>query len=97
MRRKKITACILVAVLLIGALYIVQRLLVPKYQTGIVEGSMVEEYYKDRSDHEVLFVGDCEVYENFSTIELWRKYGMPAGRAGCHIPPHWLCAKGTLV
>lgn len=47
MRRKKITACILVAVLLIGALYIVQRLLVPKYQTGIVEGSMVEEYYKD--------------------------------------------------
>ena len=49
MRRKKITACILVAVLLIGALYIVQRLLVPKYQTGIVEGSMVEEYYKDRS------------------------------------------------
>lgn len=76
MRRKKITACILVAVLLIGALYIVQRLLVPKYQTGIVEGSMVEEYYKDRSDHEVLFVGDCEVYENFSTIELWRKYGI---------------------
>ena len=48
MRRKKITACILVAVLLIGALYIVQRLLVPKYQTGIVEGSMVEEYYKDK-------------------------------------------------
>lgn len=76
MRRKKITACILVDVLLIGALYIVQRLLVPKYQTGIVEGSMVEEYYKDRSDHEVLFVGDCEVYENFSTIELWRKYGI---------------------
>ena len=76
MRRKKITACILVAVLLIGALYIVQRLLVPKYQTGIVEGSMVEEYYKDRSDHEVLFVGDCEVYENFSTIELWRQYGI---------------------
>lgn len=76
MRRKKITACILVVVLLIGALYIVQRLLVPKYQTGIVEGSMVEEYYKDRSDHEVLFVGDCEVYENFSTIEFWRKYGI---------------------
>ena len=66
----------MVVVLLIGALYIVQRLLVPKYQTGIVEGSMVEEYYKDRSDHEVLFVGDCEVYENFSTIELWRKYGI---------------------
>jgi hypothetical protein len=41
-----------------------------------VEGSMIEEYYKDDVDHEVLFVGDCEVYENFSTITLWEKYGI---------------------
>ena len=72
MRRKKITACILVAVLLIGALYIVQRLLVPKYQTGIVEGSMVEEYYKDRSDHEVLFVGDCEAV-SYTHLDVYKR------------------------
>ena len=76
MRKKKITACIIIAALLIGTLYILQRLLIPKYQTGIVEGSMVEEYYDDKSDHEVVFIGDCEVYENFSTIELWKKYGI---------------------
>ena len=76
MKKKRVLAGVLVLVLVIGSLYLLQRLLVPKYQTGIVEGSMVEEYYKDESDHEVLFVGDCEVYENFSTITLWENYGI---------------------
>lgn len=62
--------------LLILLLYVLQRLLVPKYQTGVVEGSMVEEYYKDETKHDVIMVGDCEIYENFSTAELWRKYGI---------------------
>lgn len=76
MKSKRFVAVFLVIILTIGSLYFLQRLLVPKYQTGIVEGSMVEEYYKDKSDHEVLFIGDCEVYENFSTITLWEKYGI---------------------
>ncbi len=74
--KKRIISGILVLVLMLGCLYVAQRLLVPKYQKGIVEGSMIAEYYKDKSDHEVLFVGDCEVYENFSTIELWEDYGI---------------------
>ena len=74
--KKRIIAAVLVCAVTVTALYLLQRLLVPKYQTGIVEGSMIEEYYKDEVDHEVLFVGDCEVYENFSTITLWEKYGI---------------------
>lgn len=74
--KKRIIAGLLVLVLLVGCLAFAERLLMPKYQTGIVEGSMVEEYYKETLDHEVLFVGDCEVYENFSTIELWNDYGI---------------------
>lgn len=74
--KKRIIAAVLVCAFTVTALYLLQRLLVPKYQTGIVEGSMIEEYYKDDVDHEVLFVGDCEVYENFSTITLWEKYGI---------------------
>ena len=76
MKRKRFIAGLLVVALTIGCLWLLQRLLVPKYQTGIVEGSMIEEYYKDESDHEVLFIGDCEVYENFSTITLWENYGI---------------------
>ncbi len=76
MRKKRIISAAVVAVLTVACLYVLQRLVVPKYQRGIVEGSMVEEYYRDESPHEVVFIGDCEVYENFSTIEMWRNYGI---------------------
>lgn len=60
----------------VAALWFLQRLLVPKYQRGVVEGSMIEEYYDSEEPHEVLFLGDCEVYENISTVALYRDYGI---------------------
>ena len=60
----------------LAVLYLLQRLLMPKYQSGIVEGSMIEEYYRDKTEHDVVMIGDCELYENISTVELWRKYGI---------------------
>lgn len=82
MKKKNIIAGLLVFAVTIGALGFLQALLVPKYQTGIVEGSMIEEYYKDESDHEVIFIGDCEIYENFSPITLWEKYGITSYMRG---------------
>lgn len=82
MKKKNIITGLLVFVLTIGMLAFLQALLVPKYQTGIVEGSMIEEYYKDKSDHEVVFIGDCEIYENFSPITLWEKYGITSYMRG---------------
>ncbi|MBR1798016.1 MAG: SGNH/GDSL hydrolase family protein [Clostridiales bacterium] len=58
------------------ALWFLQKLLVPKYQRGVVEGSMIEEYYDSNEPHEVLFLGDCEVYENISTVTLYENYGI---------------------
>lgn len=58
-------------------MWLLQCLLVPKYQKGIVEGGMMAEYYDDLDvPHEVLFLGDCEVYEDISTVELYREYGI---------------------
>lgn len=82
MNKKNIIAGLLVFALTIGTLGFLQALLVPKYQTGIVEGSMIEEYYKDKSDHEVVFIGDCEIYENFSPITLWENYGITSYMRG---------------
>jgi hypothetical protein len=62
--------------LTVFSLWYLQRLLVPKYQRGVVEGSMIEEYYDDEKPHEVIFLGDCEVYENISTVALYRDYGI---------------------
>lgn len=65
-----------ITIIIIGSLYLLQRLLVPKYMSGIVEGAMIEEYYDERKDHDVIFIGDCEVYENFTPAILWEEYGI---------------------
>lgn len=64
-------------VIVVGVLYLLQRLLVPKYVDGIVEGAFVAEYYQEKNkEFDVVFIGDCEVYENFSPVTLWEEYGI---------------------
>ncbi len=70
----KRAAAVLLAAL---SLFLLQRLLMPKYASGIVEGAFIQEYYDEpRKDFDVIFVGDCEVYENFSPAVLWEEYGI---------------------
>ena len=57
-------------------LWLCQALLVPKYASASPEGNLIREYYNEKYDHDVIFVGDCEVYENFSPVTLWREYGV---------------------
>ncbi len=64
------------AVIVVVTLSLLQTLLMPKYVVGITEGAFIAEYYDEVKDHDVIFVGDCEVYENFSPITLWREYGI---------------------
>ena len=65
------------AALVVGSLFLLQRLLVPKYVDDIIEGAFIAEYYREeRKDFDVVFVGDCEVYENFSPVVLWEDYGI---------------------
>ncbi|MBQ7148464.1 MAG: SGNH/GDSL hydrolase family protein [Pseudobutyrivibrio sp.] len=44
--------------------------------SGILEGAMIEEYYDDPTDHNVVFIGDCELYENISPVYLWENFGI---------------------
>lgn len=70
----KITVSLLIAV---TGLFLLQRLLMPKYVDGVVEGALIEEYYREENkDFDVIFIGDCEVYENFSPVVLWQEYGI---------------------
>ena len=56
--------------------YLAQCILMPKY-TGIrKEGALISEYYDEVKDHDVIIIGDCEVYENISPITLWEEYGI---------------------
>lgn len=75
--RKRTAAAVLISVVIIVlALYFLQRLLMPKYMTDVVEGAMVAEYYDEEKDHDVIFIGDCELYENISPVTLWEEYGI---------------------
>lgn len=68
-----VTAVVLVFLLLLS---LATMLLQPKYMADLVEGSMLSQYYRDSGGHDVIFVGDCEVYANFSPMELYREAGI---------------------
>lgn len=68
------TAALLALAVCLGFL---QELFRPKYGYGnIPEGNLIAGYYDEPEGHDLLFIGDCEVYENFSPITLWEEYGI---------------------
>ncbi|MBR3563305.1 MAG: SGNH/GDSL hydrolase family protein [Clostridia bacterium] len=71
----RILAIVIVFVLIAALL---QRLLTPKYMTDLIEGSMVSQYYGEYGDHDVIFLGDCEVYSNYSPLKMFEDYGITA-------------------
>ena len=70
-----VTAVLLIFTLVLSFLTI---LLTPKYMEDLVEGSFVSQYYREAGNHDVIFIGDCEVYANFSPMELYREAGITA-------------------
>ncbi len=54
----------------------VTLLVMPKYSESLEEGSMICQYYDEAEGHQVVFVGDCEVYANISPMELYRESGI---------------------
>ncbi len=73
---KKIIAIVLSLAICLGLLGLLQALLMPKYMSESREGALIAEYYANAGDNDVIFIGDCEVYENFSPITLWQEYGI---------------------
>jgi hypothetical protein len=59
------------------SLFLLTRIMMPKYDIGIIEGAFVAEYYQEvDKDHDLIIIGDCEAYGNFSPPLLWREYGI---------------------
>ena len=75
-RGKKIAVGILSAAVVVLLFAVLQRLVQPKYADDILEGNFTAEYYQETTKHDVLMIGDCEVYENFDPIYLWKNYGI---------------------
>lgn len=69
---RRVVALVLVVVLFLS----LQELVAPKYASSLFEGSFTSAYYDEKADHQVLMIGDCELYENIDTMTLWDKYGI---------------------
>ena len=67
------TAAVLCAA---AILVLLQELMIPKYMSSIWEGNLIEEYYDEEKEHDVIFLGDCEVFSNVSPVKLWEEYGI---------------------
>lgn len=76
MKKKRFLTVLIALCLLVGSLWLLQRLLSPKYINDIIEGRLISEYYDNAGGNDVIFIGDCEVYENISPITLWEEYGI---------------------
>lgn len=76
MKRKVIVRGVVTTILVVISLFLLQKLLQPKYMSDVVEGRLIAEYYGEEKNHDVIFIGDCEVYENFSPKVLWEEYGI---------------------
>lgn len=83
MKKLKVAICLIAGVLaLVLVLDAAQRILTPKYVSEAQDGRLVAEYYDSAKNHDVVFVGDCEIYENISPVTLWQEYGISSYMRG---------------
>lgn len=77
MRRWKSAVSALLSMMAFAFVFLMfQRLVMPKYASEIPEGNFTGEYYDETTGHDVLIIGDCEVYENIDPIYLFQNYGI---------------------
>ncbi len=73
--KKRIIPAILSIVLLLAALMLAQAVLIPsRYDNR--EGHLLCGYYAAQDKHDVIFVGDCEIYEGIVPAVLYEQYGI---------------------
>ena len=71
-----VAAVLLVFSLIFGLLNL---LLAPKYMSeGYYGGSLLCQYYGESGGHDVILIGDSEIYANFSPLQMWRSHGITA-------------------
>lgn len=79
MKKLKTVLSVIAVLMAFAAVFcLVTRLLSPKYMTDLVEGSMISQYYGEAGGHDVVLIGDCEVYANYSPMEMYRSQGITA-------------------
>ena len=69
--KKKIIISVAFILLMVILIAMLTPLLIPKS----TEHRLTGEYYEQAGGNDVIFLGDCEVYESFIPAILWEEYG----------------------
>ncbi|MCR5734106.1 MAG: SGNH/GDSL hydrolase family protein [Lachnospiraceae bacterium] len=72
---KRIPVIIIKVLLIILLVYLLNRLFTPKYETENLDGRITREYYKEKLDTDIIFVGSSTVYSGISPMVLWQEKG----------------------
>ena len=64
------------AIIFILIFALLQQLFIPKHTSETHHGNMIREYYQSSRDHNIIFIGDCEVFGTFSPVVLWEEFGL---------------------
>ncbi len=78
MKRYLLSFC-LCGLICLMLLHVMSRLVEPKYVASSQEGNLISEYYRESDrgrEHEIIFIGDCEIYSSFVPPLLYEKYGI---------------------
>lgn len=75
-KRNRLAVTFSICLLTVLALALLQALVMPKYQSELPEGALIREYYASPKEHDIIFIGDCEVYESFSPAVLEEVTGL---------------------
>ncbi len=82
MLKKRILPIVAFLLTLSLAFFGAQVLLVPHDPLANPESALIGEFTDGFGEQDVLFLGDCEMYESFSTVTLWQEYGIDAWSCG---------------
>ena len=69
MFKKKYGKTVYILIFLIFSIAVIVflgKLFMPKYRSSLKEGGLTGDYYLEKVPHDLIFLGDCEVFENFS-------------------------------
>ena len=67
---------IIISVAFLLLMVILIALLTPLLKPKSSEDGLTGEYYEQAGGNDVIFLGDCEVYETFVPAKLWEEYGI---------------------
>ena len=67
---------IIISVAFLLLMVILIALLTPLLKLKSSEDGLTGEYYEQAGGNDVIFLGDCEVYETFVPAKLWEEYGI---------------------